>query len=129
MPYADSPYGRDWQKLRARFLHHHRFCRLCKKPSQHVDHITPIRVAPELRLEWTNLQALCASCHDRLTNAYDIERHKGCDEHGLPISHRHPWAAGGIARRNPNAKRDWVRATLKKIAAGKNPDESWRERE
>jgi 5-methylcytosine-specific restriction protein A len=34
-----------------------------------VDHIVPISQAPDLRLVRSNLQALCASCHARKTQA------------------------------------------------------------
>jgi len=32
-----------------------------------VDHIRPVREAPELAFDLTNLQVLCASCHTRKT--------------------------------------------------------------
>ena len=31
-----------------------------------VDHIKSVREAPELRLEWSNLQSLCKPCHDKV---------------------------------------------------------------
>jgi hypothetical protein len=123
MPRADSPYGPDWQRLRARFLHHHRVCRLCSAPAKHVDHIVPVRRAPERRLDWTNLQPLCAEHHNRLTNAFDTERQRGCDETGRPFDQKHPWARDGLAKTRPQ-KQDWVRATLDDLAAGKK----WRGR-
>lgn len=32
-----------------------------------VDHVKPVRDAPELAFDLTNLQTLCASCHTRKT--------------------------------------------------------------
>jgi 5-methylcytosine-specific restriction endonuclease McrA len=32
--------------------------------AQVTDHIVPIQIRPDLRLEWGNLQSLCRRCHD-----------------------------------------------------------------
>ncbi|WP_432206025.1 HNH endonuclease signature motif containing protein [Brucella rhizosphaerae] len=39
----------------------------CEAPATEADHIKSIKEAPELRLEWSNLRALCKSCHSRRT--------------------------------------------------------------
>lgn len=58
--------GADWRKLRAAHLDRHPNCRICGAPGEEVDHITPRRVAPERRLDPTNLQTLCKPCHSRV---------------------------------------------------------------
>ena len=45
------------------------YCRYCARDglvaaAQVTDHIVPIQVRPDLRLEWGNLQSLCRRCHD-----------------------------------------------------------------
>lgn len=55
--------GADWRKLRAEHLKRHPWCRLCGAQATDVDHIVPRRIAPERRLDPTNLQSLCKSCH------------------------------------------------------------------
>jgi len=84
--YASSkphrPEGRDgstlrgydgvWRRLRRSYLASAPICVFCEEQGRiieatEVDHIRSIREAPELRLEWTNLQALCKRCHSRKT--------------------------------------------------------------
>ncbi|WP_126974649.1 HNH endonuclease [Frigidibacter oleivorans] len=55
--------GADWRKLRARHLRSHPLCAFCGAPATDVDHRIPRSVAPERRLDPTNLQSLCTSCH------------------------------------------------------------------
>jgi 5-methylcytosine-specific restriction endonuclease McrA len=55
--------GSDWRKLRDRHLRDHPFCVRCGNPASDVDHIIPRSVAPERRLDPTNLQSLCKGCH------------------------------------------------------------------
>jgi 5-methylcytosine-specific restriction protein A len=67
-------YDRDWQRLRLVQLGREPLCRHCKarhliEPAVEVDHIVPIKAAPELRLDIDNLQSLCKSCHARKTLA------------------------------------------------------------
>src|SRR5262249_1870379 len=43
-------------------------CVECKAPGRlEVDHIKPVRDAPELAFELSNLQSLCPRCHSRKT--------------------------------------------------------------
>ncbi|MCA1404658.1 HNH endonuclease [Ensifer sp. IC3342] len=89
------PYDHDWHRLSKRFLMVHPLCmvRGCGKQAKHVDHIVTVRAAPHLRLDWSNLQALCHQHHSRLTHAYDQGRLSGtCDVDGLPLDPNHPWA-------------------------------------
>ncbi|MEM9765209.1 MAG: HNH endonuclease [Pseudomonadota bacterium] len=55
--------GADWRKIRARHLQKHPFCVRCGAPATDVDHIIPRAIAPERRLDPTNLQSLCSTCH------------------------------------------------------------------
>ena len=116
------PYDAEWHRLSAKFRKTHPFCmvRGCGKPSEHVDHIVTVRAAPHLRLEWTNLQALCQTHHSRLTHAYDQGRLTGvCDEEGLPLDPNHPWAkatqAEQIAAVNRKVRADPITAARLKI--------------
>jgi 5-methylcytosine-specific restriction protein A len=79
-------YDRDWFKLRAEVLREEPNCRHCALAAKTtratvVDHIEPIRIAPERRLDRDNLQPLCRACDDRKRNRYD----------------------GGFGRRSPGA--------------------------
>lgn len=62
-------YGRDWEILRAEYMRHvKRRCEECRRRgylaiADDVDHIIPIQDDPDLRLEWSNLQALCRQHH------------------------------------------------------------------
>jgi len=65
-------YDETWRKLRAYVLRREPLCRFCSErgrttPATVVDHIVPISQAPELRLEPSNLRALCESCHNART--------------------------------------------------------------
>lgn len=65
-------YDHAWDVLRAQHLVAEPACRKCGAAgrivaARIVDHIVPIRRAPERRLDPTNLQSLCASCHQSKT--------------------------------------------------------------
>jgi len=53
-----------WQKCRAAVLAQEPICRVCGRPANTVDHITPRRKGGA-DYERDNLQALCAECHAR----------------------------------------------------------------
>ena len=61
--------SRDWQELRYKVLRHYgRKCMCCgATPAMgavmHVDHIVPISKAPDLALQFDNLQVLCEECN------------------------------------------------------------------
>lgn len=56
-------YDNDWQQLRAAHLIRQPYCARCGATATTVDHVIPIRKAPERRLDPTNLQSLCTACH------------------------------------------------------------------
>lgn len=62
-------YDREWELLRAEYMRHvRRQCEECRRRgylclADVVDHIEPIRDAPDKRLDWNNLQALCSPHH------------------------------------------------------------------
>lgn len=88
---------RQWRSLSSRYRKVHPVCRRCGRKAEMVDHITSIKAAPMRKLDISNLQSLCWSCHNEKTAADQAGRavrpHAGCDEQGMPLDPRHPWAA------------------------------------
>lgn len=87
-------YDHDWQRLRARHLKDFPSCavRGCNRKGEHVDHVLPVKLCPERRLDPLNLQSLCRVHHDLLSKAYDLNTIRGvCDESGQPLDPNHPW--------------------------------------
>ena len=70
---AARGYDSSWSKLRREFLMRHSQCSApgCDQPATHVDHKLTVEERPDLRLTWSNLQALCASCHSAKTVRQD----------------------------------------------------------
>lgn len=65
-------YDAAWHKVRLQHLKAEPLCRHCLErgdivPATDVDHVIPIIVNPDLRLDDTNLQSLCHSCHSKKT--------------------------------------------------------------
>lgn len=61
-------YGPDWRKIRKAFLAANPMCVCgCGQRATQVDHIVSVRERPDLRLVWSNLRAMSASCHSRRT--------------------------------------------------------------
>jgi hypothetical protein len=44
-------------------------CVKCGNKAEELDHIIPIKIAPERFADFTNLQSLCKSCHREKTNS------------------------------------------------------------
>lgn len=63
----DRGYDADWRAVRKQFLAKHPTCCVCGRPATEVDHILSVRERPDLRLRWSNLRAMDASCHSRRT--------------------------------------------------------------
>ncbi|ATW83115.1 HNH endonuclease signature motif containing protein [Weizmannia coagulans] len=65
--------SRQWEMTRKLVLvRDHGLCQMCLKhrkivPASLVDHIIPVRVNWSLRLNKSNLQSLCVSCHNAKT--------------------------------------------------------------
>lgn len=55
--------GSDWRKIRALHLKRNPYCVCCGDWATDVDHIVPRRIAPERRLDPSNLQSLCKQHH------------------------------------------------------------------
>tara|TARA_R110002020_G_scaffold5179_4_gene21926 strand:- start:10010 stop:10357 length:348 start_codon:yes stop_codon:yes gene_type:complete len=64
-------YDREWEKARADYLSVYPSCRRCGSKADLVDHITPIKVAPHRRLDRTNFQSLCTTCHSAWKQAQE----------------------------------------------------------
>ena len=67
-------YDYRWEKVRSLHLANEPLCRMCSRPADLVDHITPIRDGGE-RLDDDNLQSLCRRCHDAKT-AEDVRKRR-----------------------------------------------------
>ena len=70
----DAGYGWDWQQLSVRFRKENPLCSECERQgvataAEEVHHKISIADAPWLRLEWSNLMALCVPCHRRIDEA------------------------------------------------------------
>lgn len=65
-------YTGEWRKLRAKFLREHPFCAYCGVPAEHVDHKVRHQGETALLLLWSNLQSLCAHCHNSIKQRYEI---------------------------------------------------------
>lgn len=62
----------QWRRVRAMVLKAEPLCRDCAArglttPGAQVDHIAPLTDRPDLAYDLTNLQPLCAPCHNRKT--------------------------------------------------------------
>jgi len=72
-------------------------CRLCDQQGRVtaatvVDHIIRIKVRPDLRLDMSNLQPLCKSCHDSAAQSRDRRGFlKGFGSDGKPLDPNHPF--------------------------------------
>lgn len=65
---ASRGYDAAWRRLREAKKRDEPLCRRCLergivREMDLVDHIVPIEVAPERRLDWDNLQSMCTDCH------------------------------------------------------------------
>lgn len=73
---TERGYGKDWEALAAMHLAEHPYCIRCEamgringkrgRDGLRVDHIVPVRMAPERRLDETNLQTLCIDCDNHV---------------------------------------------------------------
>ena len=60
-------YDADWVRLRNNYIKHNPLCEQrgvgCTGAARIVHHILPVHVRPDLRLDRSNLQAVCDTCH------------------------------------------------------------------
>jgi 5-methylcytosine-specific restriction enzyme A len=73
---ASRGYNHAWRKFRAAYLGRHPLCRACQDggritEAREVDHIVPLKLAPDRKYDETNLQALCTPCHSAKTASED----------------------------------------------------------
>ena len=62
--------SKRWRDTRAAFLRKNPLCVDCEKagrfvPALHVHHLVERKEDPSRSFDWTNLEALCPSCHGR----------------------------------------------------------------
>ena len=71
-----------WRTLRDYFLQISPLCEYCLDevlavPATEVDHKIDIKDKPELRLDSSNLQSLCQSCHNKKSSRTHLNSEKG----------------------------------------------------
>jgi RecJ-like exonuclease len=81
--------SKSWRTLSAQYRKENPVCEVCERKgiirqATVCDHIKPSRLYPELREDWSNLQALCDSCHQKksrierdMKERKDYYRHRG----------------------------------------------------
>lgn len=78
---SDRGYDKQWEKVRKMKLARNPLCEDCEadglvRPADMVDHVIPLRVAPDLRLRLENLRSLCWPHHGR-KSAEDKRKYPG----------------------------------------------------
>ncbi len=98
-------YGTNaWRKLSKNFRINNPLCKMCddrgiSRLGKYVDHIIPIDIDYDLRLDVDNLQHLCSKCHAHKTVQVDVQLKKGLEpkplrgtnSYGLPTDSNHHW--------------------------------------
>lgn len=74
---SEQGYGAVWQKTRKMFLRQQPLCAMCGSrgfvmSASEVHHLVPLKSGGTS--DFSNLQALCKSCHSRITRAVDRGR-------------------------------------------------------
>lgn len=99
---ASRGYDATWRRLRDWHLSQYPLCEYCTRlgkltPADVVDHIKPFDGPLDpLRLQTSNLQSLCKSCHDGAKQQLDkTGRLRGADTTGAPLDPNHHWARTG----------------------------------
>lgn len=69
-PATSKRYGREWKRIRDRYISTHPLCEECKKngrltPTEEVHHIVPLSKGGTHAVD--NLMSLCTSCHSTIT--------------------------------------------------------------
>ena len=97
-------HSSDWKRARETQIRQFPLCVICEKlgkvkSAEEVDHIMPIKISWDLRLEPTNLQSLCQRCHSKKTANVDKKLLAGEEPEpqsmsgvdGLPVDSNHSW--------------------------------------
>lgn len=99
----------QWAKLRKVKLAHNPLCEICERrgllvEAVAVDHFVPIRQGGPAFPALSGLLALCTSCHNEKTAAFDRQggpafrrRFKGFDAQGNPIDPFDAWHGEGAS--------------------------------
>lgn len=66
---GDRGYDYRWQRLSKSYRQAYPLCHVptCNQPTAVVDHIIPIILAPDRRLDWENLRSCCSHHHNLIT--------------------------------------------------------------
>lgn len=60
-----SVYDTQWKLLSKSYITLHPLCVVCGEIAKDVDHIIPVRIAPEKMYDVSNLQSMCHKCHSK----------------------------------------------------------------
>ena len=63
-------YDGQWRRLRKVHLTANPLCHNCGNFATIVDHIVPVVIAPERRLDRSNLRSCCVECHNQITTNF-----------------------------------------------------------
>ena len=93
-----------WKRVSKNYKVNNPLCEMCSKRDvvrigEYVDHIIPIQIDYELRLDIENMQCLCSKCHAHKTQRHDVQLLqgkevlplKGTDSSGMPTDSNHIW--------------------------------------
>jgi 5-methylcytosine-specific restriction protein A len=69
-------YDYAWRVTSVAYRNENPLCEVCQihertTPAVHVHHIVPISACKALRLEWSNLIAVCEACHEEIEGKPD----------------------------------------------------------
>jgi 5-methylcytosine-specific restriction endonuclease McrA len=70
-------YDGQWRRLSKYIRDTNPFCVICQSQgfvtaSEVVDHIIPVAIRPDLRLDISNLRSCCSSCHNKVTRNFQL---------------------------------------------------------
>lgn len=88
----------DWHKVRAQVRKRDGYkCVWCRADvkgngTSRVDHIVPLKLAPERALDLSNLQTLCIKCHESVKKRDENSPARGTNLDGTPKDPDHPWS-------------------------------------